>query len=215
MANRVLKVIFLQLFVYMISGCHLNAQDSKLVYNYNKSIDQIASDLEAKEIPECNTNLLSISNILMNYFAKEDVPERLLNFLEKNIINRAENKESVKQEVFLVARYIYSNRYNSYLLMVTEENNEDLVEIKDLYLLNIKANSILSLFHVASYYKSVDGYHFQNYSIYQGNGRFQNIFESITSDVEVVPEDEKVKQKLIATIVKINMVNGKAEVIIR
>jgi len=212
MANSVLKVMCFQIFIGLLSGSHLRAQNPELIYNYNRQINHIASELRAKDIPNCNTNLLSISNILMNYSTKEEIPERLLDFLLKeNVVNQPENKGNLKRDLFLVARYTYSNNYNSYLLMVIEENTEDMVEMKDLYLINITRDMIISLFRAASYYKSVDGYHFQRYSIYQGKGRFRNVFESITSDVEIVPENEMIKQDLVENIISINRLNGKAE----
>lgn len=177
-------------------GCNTWAQESDEFYNLSEPITQISYDLRTIQAPECYTNLLSISNILSNYSAKKGAPNSLLDFLSnKKIIPFPVNTSDLKIKLFIVARYIYSEDFDSYLLMVTkEQENVEEDETRDLYLINVKQDTLISVCKVASYLSGI-GLTMQRYSIYQGNDIFEQRSETIASDVELIQEEDKVKQK--------------------
>lgn len=180
----------------MMPGCNTWAQESDGFYNLSEPITQISYDLRTIQAPECYTNLLSISNILSNYSAKKGAPNSLLDFLSnKKIIPFPANTSDLKIKMFIVARYIYSEDFDSYLLMVTkEQENVEEDETRDLYLINVKQDTLISVCKVASYLSGI-GLTMQRYSIYQGNDIFEQRSETIASDVELIQEEDKVKQK--------------------
>ena len=168
-----------------------------LNYNFNEPVSQIGAKLKSIDIMDCYANLLSISNIESNYlFKKVKVPKVLLDFLiAKKIISAPLNTKELKREVFLLGRYIHSVEYDTYLLMVTEEHvdiEED--DTKNLYLVNIKSDILLSVCSLALYSSGI-GSTVQTYSIYQGNDIFEKYFEIITTDVELIQEEDKVIEK--------------------
>ena len=194
MAHRILRFTFFLL----IPICDLSAQESDgVIYNFNKTIVRLSSQLKSSKLPECYADLLSISNIESNYlFKKVKIPKVLLDFLiAKKIVSAPLNTNELKREVFLLGRYIYSIEYDSYLLMVTEEYvdvEED--DIKDLFLVNIKPDMLLSVCRVASYLSGI-GLTMQTYSMYRGNDTFEKYLEEIASDVELIQEEDKIRQK--------------------
>jgi hypothetical protein len=216
MALRILRSILFQFLTYLAFGCDSSAQNSAhLVYNFNEPIGYIGTELRAIKSVECYTNLLSINNVLSNYLLeKHDVPQRLLSFLiDKKIVPLPVETEELKRKTFLVARYIHSVHYDSYLLMVVKEStNEREDDIKDLYLINVKPDLLISVGHLASYLSGI-GLTVQSYSVYQNNGIFENMTETISSDVELVQEEDKVKMKqeeLVKVKIIIDLVSGKA-----
>ena len=194
MAHRILRFTFFLL----ISICDLNTQESDgLIYNFNEPIVRLSSQLKSSKLPDCYADLLSISNLESNYlFKKVKVPKVLLDFLiAKNIIQAPVNTKGLKREVFLLGRYIHSVEYDSYLLMVTEEYVDvEKDDIKDLFLVNIKPDMLLSVCSVASYLNGI-GLTMQTYSMYRGNDTFEKYLEEIASDVELIQEEDKVRQK--------------------
>ena len=166
-------------------------------YNFNESVSQIGSKLKSIDIMDCYADLLSISNLESNYlFKKVKVPKVLLDFLiAQNIIQAPVNTKGLKREVFLLGRYIHSIEYDSYLLMVTEEYVDvEKDDIKELFLVNIKPDMLLSVCSVASYLSGI-GLIMQTYSMYQGNDTFEKYLEEIASDVELIQEEDKVELK--------------------
>ena len=166
-------------------------------YNFNEPVSQIGSRLKSIDIMDCYADLLSISNLESNYlFKKVKVPKVLLDFLiTKKIAKTHVNNKGLKRDVFLLGRYIHSVEYDSYLLMVTEEYldiEED--DTKNLYLVNIKSDMLLSVCSVASYLSGI-GLIMQTYSMYQGNDTFEKYLEEIASDVELIQEEDKVELK--------------------
>ena len=193
MAHRVLRFTFFLL----ILSCYVSAQESDgLIYNFNEPIVRLSSQLKSSKLPECYTDLLSISNLESNYLTKVSVPQSLLDFLiTQNIIQAPVNTKGLKREVFLLGRYIHSVEYDSYLLMVTEEYVDvEKDDIKDLFLVNIKPDMLLSVCSVASYLSGI-GLTMQTYSMYRGNDTFEKYLEEIASDVELIQEEDKVMQK--------------------
>ena len=193
MAHRVLRFTFFLL----ILSCYVSAQESDgLIYNFNEPIVRLSSQLKSSKLPECYTDLLSISNLESNYLTKVSVPQSLLDFLiTQNIIQAPVNTKGLKREVFLLGRYIHSVEYDSYLLMVTEEYVDvEKDDIKDLFLVNIKPDMLLSVCSVASYLSGI-GLTMQTYSMYRGNDTFEKYLEEIASDVELIQEEDKIMQK--------------------
>ena len=193
MAHRILRFTFFLL----ILSCYVSAQESDgLIYNFNEPIIRLSSQLKSSKLPDCYTDLLSISNLESNYLTKVIVPQSLLDFLiTKNIIQAPVNTKGLKREVFLLGRYIHSVEYDSYLLMVTEEYVDiEKDDIKDLFLVNIKPDMLLSVCSVASYLSGI-GLTIQTYSMYRGNDTFEKYLEEIASDVELIQEQDKVRQK--------------------
>ena len=181
----------------MTFSCDLSAQQSDgLIYNFNEPIAQLSPQLKSSKLPECYSDLLSISNLKSNYLTKASVPNSLLDFLiDKNIAQVPANTKELKREVFLLGRYIHSVEYDSYLLMVTEEYvdiEED--DTRYLYLVNIKSDTLISVCNLALYSSGI-GSTVQTYSIYRGNDIFEKYFEAITTDVELIQEEDKVRQK--------------------
>lgn len=175
----------------------MSAQESDgLIYNFNEPIVRLSSQLKSSKLPECYTDLLSISNLESNYLTKVSVPQSLLDFLiTQNIIQAPVNTKGLKREVFLLGRYIHSVEYDSYLLMVTEEYVDvEKDDIKDLFLVNIKPDMLLSVCSVASYLSGI-GLTMQTYSMYRGNDTFEKYLEEIASDVELIQEEDKIMQK--------------------
>ncbi|MEQ9298569.1 MAG: hypothetical protein RIF33_08400 [Cyclobacteriaceae bacterium] len=175
----------------------MSAQQSDgLIYNFNEPIVRLSSQLKSSKFPECYTDLLSIGNLESNYLTKVSVPKSLLDFLiAKNIAQVPTNTEELKREVFLLGRYIHSVEYDSYLLMVTEEYvdiEED--DTKYLYLVNIKSDTLISVCNLALYSSGI-GSTVQTYSMYRSNDTFEKYFETITIDVELIQEEDKVRQK--------------------
>jgi hypothetical protein len=196
MASRILGFIIFHVFIFMTLGCNAWAQESHGPFNLSEPITQISYDLRSVQAPECYTNLISISNILSNYMSKKRIPTCLLNILSsKNIIPLPADTSDLKIEVFIVARYIYSVNFDSYLLMVTKEQaNIEGDKARDLYLINVKQDTLISICRVASHFSGI-GLAMQSYSIYQGNDVFEYRTEIIASDVELVKEENKVKRK--------------------
>ena len=194
MAHRILRFTFFLL----ILSCYVSAQESDgLIYNFNEPIVKLSSQLKSSKLPDCYADLLSISNIESNYlFKKVKAPKVLLDFLiAKNIIQAPVNTKGLKREVFLLGRYIHSVEYDSYLLMVTEEYVDvEKDDIKDLFLVNIKPDMLLSVCSIASYLSGI-GLTMQTYSMYKGNDTFEKYLEEIASDVELIQEEDKVRQK--------------------
>ena len=194
MAHRTLRFTFFLL----IFTCDLSAQESDgLIYNFNEPIVRLSSQLKSSKLPECYTDLLSISNLESNYlFKKVKVPKVLLDFLiAKKIAQTPVNTKGLKRDVFLLGRYIHSVEYDSYLLMVTEEYVDvEKDDIKDLFLVNIKPDMLLSVCSVASYLSGI-GLIMQTYSMYRGNDTFEKYLEEIASDVELIQEEDKVELK--------------------
>lgn len=193
MAHRVLRFTFFLL----ILSCYVSAQESDgFIYNFNEPIVRLSSQLKSSKLPECYTDLLSIGNLESNYLTKVSVPQSLLDFLiTQNIIQAPVNTKGLKREVFLLGRYIHSVEYDSYLLMVTEEYVDvEKDDIKDLFLVNIKPDMLLSVCSVASYLSGI-GLTMQTYSMYRGNDTFEKYLEEIASDVELIQEEDKVMQK--------------------
>ena len=193
MADRILRFTFFLL----ISSCDLSAQESNgLIYNFNEPIVHLSSQLKSSKLPECYTDLLSISNLESNYLTKASVPKSLVDFLmAKNIAQVPTITKELKREVFFLGRYIHSVEYDSYLLMVTEEYvdiEED--DTKYLYLVNIKSDTLISVCNLALYSRGI-GSTIQTYSTYRGNDTFVKYFEAITNDVELIQEEDKVRQK--------------------
>ena len=148
-------------------------------YNFNEPVSQIGSSLKSIDIMDCYADLLSISNLESNYLLKKiKVPKVLLDFLiAKKIVSAPLNTKELKTEVFLLANYVYSTEFDSYLLMLKENNFISLI------LINIKDDIILSLSQLASYTEEINLAK-QSYSIYQGNDVFENYIEEIRTDVE-------------------------------
>ena len=193
MANRVLRfTFFLSIFC-----CDVSAQESEgLIYNFNEPIAELDSELRTSEIFECYANLLSISNLESNYLTKVRVPNSLLDFLiAKRIVQPPLSTIELERKVFILARYIHSVEYESYLLIVKENNVMQEFEMINVLLVNVRDNVILSLCELASYFGSSDGDYFQSYSIYQANDVFERRHETIATDVELIQEEDKVKQK--------------------
>lgn len=176
--------------------CNTWAQESGGHYNLDEPIAHIGYDLRAIQATECYTNLLSISNIFSNYPAQKEVPNSLLNLLNsKKIIPFPTNTSDLIIEVFVVARYIYSVNFDSYLLMVTKKQaNIEEDETRDLYLINVKHDILISVCRVALHLNGI-GLTIQSYSIYQDNDVFECRSEIIALDVELVQEEDKVRQK--------------------
>lgn len=196
MASRILVLTLFHIFIILMSGCDTWAQESDGFYNLNEPITHIGYDLSTIQAPECYTNLLGISNILSNCPAPKEVPNSLLSFLNsKKIIPFPTNTSDLRIEVSVVARYIYSVNFDSYLLMVTKEQaNVEEDKTRDLYMINVTQDTLVSVCRVASHLRGM-GLAIQSYSIYQGNDVFECRFETIASDVELVQEEDKVKQK--------------------
>lgn len=205
--QMMLVLLFFQLFI--ISW--LNAQtESDYFQNYNYPVDQLTSELKSMKILEYSGHLLSIGNFLLIRPESVELPKQLTDFLSKKKVIRT--VDEIGEESFKIVEFSYSDQFDSYLLLVESSDTENLAETKNLYLLNIKSDFILSVSKVAFYYKDVDGYHIQRYSIYEGNEMFQNIFEEISSHVEVVADIGEIKQNVIKTKFKIDMANGKTQV---
>ena len=152
-----------------------------LNYNFNEPVSQIGTKLKSIDIMDCYADLLSISNLESNYlFKKIKIPKVLLDFLiAKKIVSAPLNTKELKTEVFLLANYVYSTEFDSYLLMFKENNFISLI------LINIKHDIILSLSELASYvYVEEINSTKQSYSISQGNDVFENYIEQIRTDVE-------------------------------
>lgn len=200
----------------MVFGCDSSAQNSTyLVYNFNEPIMHIGTELREIKPVECYTNLLSINNILSNYLPKKhDIPQGLLSFLiDKKVVSMPIETKEFARNVFLVAKYIHSVNYDSYLLMIIEENaDEEEDDKKDLYLINVKPDLLISVCHLASYLSGI-GLTMQSYSVYRGNGIFEITDEEISSDVELVQEEDKVKMKqeeLAKVKITVDLGNGRA-----
>ena len=166
-------------------------------YNFNEPVFQIGSKLKSIDIMDCYADLLSISNLESNYlFKKVKAPKVLLDFLiAKKIVSAPFNTKELKREVFLLARYIYSKQFDSYLFMFKEKNNKYQIKKNNLILINIKDNIVLSLSKLASYVEEINLIT-QSYSIYQNNDNFfENYIEEKVSDVELIKKEDKVKVK--------------------
>ena len=167
-------------------------------YNFNEPVSQIGSKLKSIDITDCYADLLSISNLESNYlFKKVKAPKVLLDFLiAKKIVSAPLNTNELKREVFLLARYIYSIQFDSYLLMFKENNNKYQIKKINLFLINIKNDIVLSLSELASYFSEINLTK-QSYSIYQGNDVFENYIKEIRSGVEWVwnRKEDKVEIK--------------------
>ena len=168
-------------------------------YNFNEPVSQIGSKLKSIDITDCYADLLSISNLESNYlFKKVKAPKVLLDFLiAKKIVSAPLNTNELKREVFLLARYIYSIQFDSYLLMFKENNNKYQIKKINLFLINIKDDIVLSLSELASYVEEINLIT-QSYSIYQNNDNFfENYIEEIRSGVEWVwnRKEDKVEIK--------------------
>ncbi|MEM9338535.1 MAG: hypothetical protein AAGA66_07380, partial [Bacteroidota bacterium] len=142
--SKILKLTFIFLiFIYRVS-----AQESdRLIYNFNQPVVELGPELRGIDAPECYANLLSISNLELNYPAKLNVPSRLYDFLVDNgIIQESTNSKDYERDVFLLGRYIHSVNYDSYLIIATEEyldiGGDD---TKYLYLVNIKSDTLISV----------------------------------------------------------------------
>ena len=167
-------------------------------YNFNEPVFQIGSKLKSSKLPDCYADLLSISNLESNYlFKKVKVPKVLLDFLiAKKIVSAPLNTKELKREVFLLARYIYSIQFDSYLLMFKEHNNKYQIKKNNLILINIKDDIVLSLSaELASYVEEINSTK-QRYSIYQNNNNFfENYIEEKVSDVKWIKKEDKVEVK--------------------
>ena len=89
-------------------------------------------------------------------FNEKELPSALSSFLiEEQILTNNKTDGYVRAESYLIAEYIYSNNYLSYLVYSSEDNSEEDFETKDVYMINVKSDTILSIGHVASYFLGV------------------------------------------------------------
>lgn len=194
------RFIYVQLILVFTDLIILKAvaqPNVKLFYNFNEIIPELKSSFKPLKLPECYEDLLSINSIEAHYsHLKVNAPEKLLLFLvSKGIISMPTITNEVSREAYILSRYIYSTHYDSYLLMVVESYTDDLsLSGRYLYLVNIKKDTVISMFSLASYV-SGEAFASQVYSIYDGNDIFVRRSDTIGSDVEFVEEEDKVKQK--------------------
>jgi hypothetical protein len=207
----VLVFAIFQIVVCLLSECDSIAQSKyDLIYNFNEPIKWIGADLKKINIMEFNSTLLSISNIEANCTIRNNVPKDLNHFLvKKKIITSPENMEQNK-DVLLVAKYVYSTHYNSYILMISEDFGYEQIK-KDLYLINVKKDQILSVFHAASYLNG-EGHTAQRYSINSGRGIFDQFYEEISSDVEYLEKGRSKEDNIKTSRILISIENGKASI---
>jgi len=181
----------MSLFFLMLNFNGFAQGNDGLIYNFNKQINRIGAELKASQVSECYVNLISINNVVSNYLIKKEVPNSLLDFLiNKKVFCPAFRTKGSNEKVFLVARYIHSTQYDSYLILVISEDSSR----KNLYLVNVTSDTLISFCLIASCSQEI-GLNMQRYSIYQGNDLFEMYFEEIISDIELVQEEDKVREK--------------------